>query len=163
MPSFDIVSQVNLQDLDDAVNNTHKQIGTRYDLRGGPADITLDKKTKLITLTAGDTMALEALKQMLLSNAAKRGVSLKSLHFGEPESAAGLTLRQRVTVKEGLEKDEAKKVVGVVKDLGLKVQPAIQGDEVRVTGKKIDDLQECIAALKGADFSFALQFINMKA
>jgi uncharacterized protein YajQ (UPF0234 family) len=162
MPSFDIVSQVNLQNVDDAVNNTHKQIATRYDLRGSKTEITLDRKEKRVVLLAADTMKLEALRQMFMTNAAKRGVDLKSFRLEEPEPAAGGAVRRRITFKEGLEKEEAKKVVQLIKDLDLKVQPAIQGDEVRVTGKKIDDLQAVIAALRQADLNVALQFVNMK-
>jgi cyclic-di-GMP-binding protein len=163
MPSFDIVSQVNLQDIDDAVNNTHKQIATRYDLRGSSTEITFDRKAKHITLQAPDTMKLEALREMFLTNAAKRGVSLKSFKLDEPEGASGGAVRRRVVIKEGIEKEQAKKIVQLIKDTKLKVQPAIQGDEVRVTGKKIDELQAVIQMLKQKDLDVALQFVNMRS
>ncbi len=163
MPSFDIVSQVNAQDIDDAVNNTHKQIATRYDLRGSTSEITFDRKARTVLLLAGDTMKLEALRQMLMTNASKRGIDLKSFRMDEPEPAAGGAVRRTVTIKEGLEKEEAKQVVAVVKDLKLKVQPSIMGEEVRVTGKKLDDLQSAIQALKAAPLDFPVQFVNMRA
>ncbi len=163
MPSFDIVSQVNLQDVDDAVNNTHKQIATRYDLRGTSSGIEWDRKAKHITLTAPDAMKLEALREMFMTNAAKRGIDLKTFKLDETEPAAGASVRRRIVIKEGIEKEAAKKIVQVIKDTRLKVQPAIQGDEVRVTGKQIDDLQAVIQRLKGTELDVALQFINMRA
>ncbi len=163
MPSFDIVSQVDMQAVDDAVNNTHKQIATRYDLRGTSAEISLDRKAKVITITAPDDMKLEALRQMFMTNAAKRGVDLKSFKAESPEPAAGAAVRRKILIREGIEKEVAKQIVRIIKDMKLKVQPAIQGDELRVTGKQIDDLQAVIRTLKAQELDVALQFVNMRS
>ncbi|HET6567747.1 MAG TPA: YajQ family cyclic di-GMP-binding protein [Rhodothermales bacterium] len=163
MPSFDIVNQINLQDVDDAVNVTHKQIATRYDLRGTSAGIVFDRKAKDLTLTAPDTMKLEAVRQMFMTNAAKRGIDLKSFRAEESESAAGGAVRRKLAIREGIEKETAKKIVKLIKDTKLKVQPAIQGEEVRVTGKQIDDLQSIIQMLKAQDLDAPLQFVNMRS
>lgn len=163
MPSFDIVSRVEMQEVDNAVNNTLKAIQQRYDFRGSKTEVSLDKKEKKIRILTEDKMKMEAVKEMLQQNAVKRKIDLKTLKFEDPEPAAGSTLRREVTIKEGIDQDTAKKIVKLIKDSKMKVQASIQGEEVRVSGKKIDDLQEAIALVRGADIDVPLQFVNMKS
>ncbi len=162
MPSFDVVSRVDMQELDNAVNQTKKEISTRFDFRGSKTKIDLDRKENKIVLLTEDDMRLRAIKDLLISKAVRRSIDPQALVFGNPERAAGDMLRQTVTVTNGIDTDTARKVVKVVKDTGLKVQAAIQGDEVRVSGKQRDDLQAVIAALKAADVGVPLQFVNYR-
>ena len=163
MPSFDIVSSFNIQEIDNAVNMVVRDIGNRYDFRGSSTSITLDKGEKSISILADNTMQLAAVVDMLKSRAIARSVSLKVLEFHEEETAAGTSLRQRVSLREGIDRDRAKKINKIIKDKKLKVQSQIQGEQLRVTGKKIDDLQSVISMLKGEDLDIELQFINMKS
>jgi uncharacterized protein YajQ (UPF0234 family) len=163
MPSFDIVSRVEMQEIDNAVNNTVKAIQQRFDFRGSKTEVTLDKKEKKIRILTEDKMKMEAVKEMLQQNAVKRKIDLKTLKFEEPQPAAGSQLRREVTIKEGIDQDTAKKIVKLIKDAKMKVQASIQGDEVRVSGKKIDDLQQAIALVRGAGLDLPLQFVNMKS
>lgn len=163
MPSFDIVSRVEMQEVDNAVNNTLKAIAQRFDFRGSKTELTLDKKEKKIRILTEDKMKMEAVKEMLQQNAVKRKIDLKTLKFEEPQTAAGDTLRREVIIKEGIDQDTAKKIVKLIKDAKMKVQASIQGEEVRVSGKKIDDLQEAIALVKGGGIEIPLQFVNMKS
>lgn len=162
MPSFDVVSRLDLQEVDNAVNNTKREVSTRFDFRNLKTEVDLDKKAKVIHLGTGSEMKLEDLKQMLLSHIIKRKVSPKALDFGEVKPAGMDQFKMDVKLREGIEKDLAKKLVKQIKDLKLKVQAQIQDDQVRVTGKKIDDLQAVIQALKTADVEVPLQFVNMK-
>ena len=163
MPSFDIVSSFNIQEIDNAVNMVVRDIGNRYDFRGSSTSITLDKGEKSISILADNTMQLAAVVDMLKSRAIARSVSLKVLEFHEEETAAGTSLRQKVSLREGIDRDRAKKINKIIKDKKLKVQSQIQGEQLRVTGKKIDDLQSVISMLKGEDLDIELQFINMKS
>lgn len=163
MPSFDIVSRVEMQEVDNAVNNTVKAITQRFDFRGSKTEITLDKKEKKIRILTEDKMKMEAVRETLQQNAVKRKIDLKTLKFDEPQVAAGSNLRSEVTIREGIDQDTAKKIVKTIKDSKIKVQASIQGEEVRVSGKKIDDLQEVIALVRGAGIEVPLQFINMKS
>lgn len=163
MPSFDIVSEINMQEVDNAVNNLQKELATRFDFRGSETEIDFNKKDKVITMVTSDDMKMRALREMLISNALKRGIDSKSLEFGEVEKAGGAKLKRTVKLKEGIEKDEAKKITALIKGSGLKVQSSIMDDKVRVTGKKIDDLQEVIKLMKEGDFAVPLQYINMKS
>ncbi len=162
MPSFDIVSRVDMQEVDNAVNNTKKTIATRYDFRGSETSIELNRKDGVITITTEDDMKLRAVQEMLAVNFSKRKIDVKALKFGKAEPTSKGHVRMTVSIKEGIEKDEAKKIVKLIKDMRLKVQPAIQDNQVRVSGKKIDDLQAVIAMLRQADLDTPLQFINMK-
>lgn len=162
MPSFDIVSQVEMQEIDNTINNTRKEVATRYDFRGSRVEIDLDKKAKRIHLVAEDKMKMEALREMLTSNAAKRKVDLKALKFEEPEPTSQGALKRDVIIREGIEQDIAKKIVKTIKGSKIKVQASIQGDSVRVTGKQIDDLQQVMTLMREADFDLPLQFENMK-
>ncbi|TVM19450.1 YajQ family cyclic di-GMP-binding protein [Oceanidesulfovibrio indonesiensis] len=162
MPSMDVVSKVDLQEVDNAVNNTAKEIATRYDFRGVETTVELNRKDKKVVLETGDDMKLKALKDMLIAHLVRRSVEPKSLEFKEPEGISGGRLRQEAVIQEGIEKEKAQAIVKAIKATKLKVQPAIQDDQVRVTGKKIDDLQEVIQLLNQKDFGLPLQYVNMK-
>lgn len=162
MPSLDIVSRVDLQEIDNAVNNTLKEIATRYDFRGSKTSVAYDRKEKKITIGTEDQMKMDAVREMFLAKAAKRNLDMKSFEFGQPEPAAGATLRCVVKVSEGLEQDTSKQIVRIIKDSKLKVQASIQGEEVRVSGKQIDDLQAVMTLLRAQNLPVPLQFVNMK-
>ena len=163
MPSFDIVSSFNMQEVDNAVNMVIRDIVNRYDFRGSKTAITLDKGEKNITILADNTMQLAAVVDMLKSRAISRKISLKVFKFHEEESATGTSIRQRVSLREGIDRDRAKKINKMIKDKKLKVQSQIQGEQLRVTSKKIDDLQSVISTIKEANFDIALQYVNMKS
>jgi len=162
MPSFDIVSSFNMQEVDNAVNMVLRDIANRYDFRGSSTSITLDKGEKNITILADNTMQLAAVVDMLKSRAISRKISIKVFEFHDEESAAGTSIRQKVSLREGIDRDRAKSINKMIKDKKLKVQSQIQGEQLRVTGKKIDDLQSVISMLKGASLDIELQFVNMK-
>lgn len=163
MPSFDVVSEVDLQEVDNAVNQVAKEIKQRFDFRGSDASVDWKKSEKTIQLTAEDEMKLRALRTMLTQRMAKRDVDARALDFGKEEGIGGRNLRQKISLQVGLSKENAKKLTKAIKETGLKVQAAIQDDQVRVTGKKIDDLQSVIAALKSKELDFPVQFINMRS
>lgn len=164
MPSFDIVSQVDLQEVDNAVNNVKKEVVTRYDFRGVETEIDLNKKDKVIHIVTGDDMKIKAVRDMLITHFVRRKVDEKTLDWGETEPTSRGALKMEVGIKEGIDKDTAKKIVKTIKDMKLKkVQAAIQDEQVRVTGKNIDDLQEVISAMRNADLGIPLQFINMRS
>ncbi|MEX0720858.1 MAG: YajQ family cyclic di-GMP-binding protein [Balneolaceae bacterium] len=162
MASFDIVNQVNAQEVDNAVNNTVKEVATRYDFRGLNTEVTYHPKENRIHLVAAENMKLKAVQDMLIKNFIKRGVSSKILDFSEPEGTSHGYLKMDVNLKEGIDRETAKKIVKEIKSLKVKVQPQIQDDQVRVDGKKIDDLQAVIQHLKSKDMGVPLQFVNMK-
>lgn len=159
--SFDIVSEVDMQEMDNAVNQTSKEIGQRYDFKGSSASITLENENE-IKLTGEDDYKLETILDMLRVRMAKRNVSLKCLNPGKIEAASRGTVRQTIKIEKGLSKEKAKDVLAFIKTLKLKVQAQIMDDKVRVTGAKRDDLQAVIQAIKGKDFDIDLQFINMR-
>lgn len=163
MPSFDAVNQINLQEVDNAVNNTKRELETRYDFRGTKTELDFDKKAKVIKILTADTMKMDAIKDILIGKMVKRAVDPKCLTFGTAENAALGQVRMEVKITEGIEKEIAKKIVKIVKDSKLKVQPSIMDDMVRVSGKQIDDLQEVIALLKKAEVEVPLQFVNFKS
>ncbi len=163
MPSFDVVNKIDTQEVDNAVNNSTKEIATRYDLRGTGTQITFDKKEKTLEIVAPDGMKMDAVKDILLLNSVKRKVDLKSYQFQEPRPSSTGRLRMKVDIREGIDIDIGRKIVKLIKDQKLKVQASIMDDQVRVTGKKIDDLQEVIQLLKKADLDVPLQFVNMKS
>lgn len=164
MPSFDIVSEIDLQEVDNAVNQTAKEIESRFDFKGSKSSINLDKAAKTIKVFADDEMKLRAMHQILGTKMAKRGIDLRSLDFGKEEVGSMNSLKQNITLKNGLDKEAAKKVTKKIKESGLKVQAQIQDDQVRVTGKKIDDLQAVIALFKAdSELGIPLQFINMRS
>lgn len=163
MPSFDIVNEIDHQEVDNAINNTNKEISTRYDFRGSQTTIEFLKKEKRINVVTEDSMKVKAVKEMITANFVKRKLSHKSLDFQEPEGTSHGGLKMTVLLKEGIDRDNAKKIVKLVKDSGLKVQAAIHDDKVRVTGKKIDDLQAVMSTVKGANLEIPVQFENMKS
>jgi len=161
MPSFDIVSKVDLQEIDNAVNQAIKEIGQRYDFKGTTNELTLEKNS--LTILAADDYKLQAIKEILIGKLVRRNVSPKSFDYGKEEPASGGAVRVRATIVQGIGKDKGKEIVKLIKDTKLKVQAQIMEDQVRVTGKKIDDLQEVIQALKGKDLGIELQFENMRS
>ncbi|HET9136468.1 MAG TPA: YajQ family cyclic di-GMP-binding protein [Candidatus Kapabacteria bacterium] len=160
--SFDVVSEFDQQEVDNAVNQAKKEIEQRYDFKDSKTTIDLNLKDKTITLETSDQMKLHALNEVLNSKMIKRGVSLKSLEYGTASAAGGDRLRQVVKLKSGLEGEQAKQVTKLVKDLKMKVQAQIQGDAVRIIGKSKDDLQTAIATLKQQEFPFPIQFTNYR-
>jgi len=162
MPSFDIVSRVDLQEVDNAVNITTKTILTRYDFRGSKTEVSLDKKEKKIQVTTEDDMKMRAIHDTLIENLVKRKVDRRCLDAKTVEAAAQGMIRREFAIKDGVDSDNARSIVKLIKDKKLKVQAAIQDGQVRVTGKKIDDLQEVIQMLRGAQIEIPLQFVNMQ-
>ena len=162
MPSFDVVSTFDMQEVDNAVNTVKRDISTRYDLKGTQAKIDLNKTDKNITIVADNEMHLTAIKDMLENRSVSRKISLKTFEYKEEENASGMTMRQQVNLKEGISKENATKINKMIKSMKIKVQSQIQGDQLRVTGKKIDDLQEVITALNELDIDIPLNFVNMK-
>lgn len=160
MPSFDIVSKVDMQEVDNAVNQTVKEIAQRYDFKGSKCEVTQEKDT--IKILADDDFKLKAVVDILQSKFIKRGISPKALQYGKAESASGGMVRQIVTIQQGVSKEKGKEIVAAIKDTKLKVQGQIQDDQVRVTGKNRDDLQETIQALRGKDLGIELQFVNFR-
>ena len=162
MPSFDIVSTYDLQEVDNAVNIVKRDIQNRYDFRGSNSSINLDKSEKKIKIEAGNSMQREAIVDMLQDRSITRKVSLKIYDFQVEEKASGMMVRQYVNLKEGISRDNSKKINKLIKDYRLKVQSQIQGDQLRVTSKKIDELQEVMKRLNSEKLDIALQYINLK-
>jgi len=159
--SFDVVSKLNLQEVENAVNQANKEIQTRFDFKGSVSRIDWDKK-ELITLFSDDELKLKSVVDILQSKLTKRGISLKALDFQSVQPAEGGTVRQPVKVTQGIASEKAKEIVKAIKDSKIKVQASIQGDQLRVTGKSKDDLQAVIAMLRAADFGVPLQFTNYR-
>lgn len=162
MPSFDVVSRVDMQEIDNAVNQVKKEIATRFDFRGSKTSIELDRKDSKIHVLTEDDMKLRAIRDMLIAKVVRRSIEAGALDFGAPEKAGGDMLRQTVTIANGLDIETARRVVKAVKDGKIKVQVAIQGDEVRISGKQRDDLQQVIQTLKETDLGMPLQFVNYR-
>jgi cyclic-di-GMP-binding protein len=162
MPSFDIVSRVDFQEVDNAVNITKKVILTRYDFRNSKTEITLDKKEKKLQVVTEDDMKLRAVQDALIENLVKRKVDRKFLDPKASEPAAQGMLRREIAIREGVDSDTARSIVKMIKERKLKVQAAIQDNQVRVTAKKIDDLQEVIQMLRSSQMPIPLQFVNMQ-
>jgi hypothetical protein len=160
--SFDIVSEVDLQEMDNAVNQAKKELSQRYDFKGSKASIDYDRNEKKITLIADDDYKLHALVDILAGRLAKRNISRKSLKFNEPEKAFEGYLRQTVEICTGIEKEKAKELTGIIKKLGLKVQTHIEGEKVRISAAKKDDLQAVITHVRSLDFSIPLSFCNYR-
>lgn len=163
MPSFDIVSKVDAQLLDNAVNVTRKEITNRFDFKDSPVEIDLDKKEYKLSLTTSDDMKMRQLIDVLISRANKQGISPEAFDLSKDPYPSGKTVKQDVQVRNGLKQEDAKKVVKLIKDSGLKVQAQIMDDMVRVTGKKIDDLQSVIQLCRGAELGLPLQYENMRS
>lgn len=161
--SFDVVSKVDFQELNNAIQQSLKEIHTRFDLKDSKSNITFDEKELSLTLTSSDDYKLKAVTDILQSKLVKRGVPLKALTYGTVEPAAGATVRQKVTLQQGIPTEKAKDMVKAIKNSKLKVQAAIQGDFVRVSGKDRDTLQQAIALLKQGDFGVDVQFTNYRS
>ncbi len=160
MPSFDIVSRIDLQEVDNAVNITRKAILSRFDFRQSKTEITLDKKEKKIRVTTEDDMKMRAVQEGLIENLVKRKVDTKGLEVKPSQMAAQGMIQREISIKEGVDSDTARNIVKMIKDKKLKVQAAIQESQVRVTGKKIDDLQEVMQMLRAVNLPIPLQFVN---
>jgi len=160
--TFDIISKVDMQEVSNAVQQALKEVHTRYDLKDSKSDVQIDAKEGLI-LTSSDEYKLKAVNDILQGKLFKRGVSLKSLTYGTIEPAAGSSVRQKVSLQQGVPIENAREIVKVLKNSKLKVQASIQGDFVRVSGKDRDTLQEAIALLKQSDFGIDMQFTNYRS
>lgn len=162
MPSFDIVSELDLMEVENAINQTAKEIEQRFDFRGGKSSVELDKTAKKIKIMADDDMKLRAIHQVMHQKMAKRNIDLRGLKYGDEEPASGNMIRQTVELKAALEKEELKEVNKLIKDSKMKVTAESQGDQLRVTSKSIDDLQAVMTMLRGKELKFPVQFINMR-
>ncbi len=160
--SFDIVSEINWQEIDNAINQARKEIFTRYDFKGSKSSITMNQKEKSLTLIADDDFKLRALVDILQNKFVKRSVPLKALKYKTPEEAHGGLIKQIVEVQQGINKDNTRKIVKMVKDSKIKVQAVIQDEQIRVSGKSKDDLQSIITLVKDAVLDFAIQFVNYR-
>ena len=160
MPSFDIVSQLNMAEVDNAVMQTSKEIQQRYDFKDSNSKVV--REEKLIKIDSTDESKVNAVYDVLQTKLVKRNVSLKSIEPKPVQPAGGSRSKQEIVLKDGIESEQAKEIVKIIKDLKLKVQTSIQGDTVRVTGKKKDDLQEAMAAIRGTDYKIPLQFNNFR-
>lgn len=160
--SFDIVCEVDMQEVLNGVDQSKKEIGQRFDFKGSKSSIELDKGKGAITLISDDEMKLKSVIDILQTKLVKRGVSLKALNYGKIEQAAGNTARQVITLQQGIPQEKAKEIVKLIKDTKMKVSAEIQKDQVRVKAKKIDDLQAIIAKLKEKDLGIHLQFTNYR-
>ena len=163
MPSFDIASKVDLQTLDNAVNIAKKEIDNRWDFKGTHVSFELNKKDMTIAIEVESDMKLKQLEDVLLTKAMRQGLDAKSFDMSKEHTASGKYVRKTVIIRNGIDKDNAKKIVKAIKDSGLKVQAAIMDDIIRVTAKKIDDLQAVIQLCRSSDIDLPLQFINMKS
>jgi uncharacterized protein YajQ (UPF0234 family) len=160
MPSFDVVCELDLQEVDNAVNQTLRELGNRFDFKGTPFEVRRDAHT--IHLLAQDDFKLRALREILQERLAKRQVPLKAIQAGTPEPGPSGTAKQALDLQNGIATDKAREIVKLVKDTKLKVQAAIQGEQVRISGKKRDDLQTVIQWLRAKDWDVAMQFVNFR-
>ena len=160
--SFDIASEVDLQEADNAVNQAKKELSQRYDFRGSKSSIEYNRDEKKITLIADDDFKLRSLTDILSTKIVKRGISLKSLNFKDPEKAFEGTLRQVIEINTGIPKEKAKDLAAIIKGLNLKVQAQIEGEKLKVSSPKKDDLQAVIAHLRAIDFPIAISFCNYR-
>ena len=160
MPSFDVVCELDLQEIDNAVNQTLRELGNRFDFKGTTFEVRREDHT--IHLLAQDDFKLRALREILQERLAKRQVPLKAIQAGTPEPGPSSTFKQTLDLQKGIATDKAREIVKLVKDAKLKVQAAIQGEQVRITGKKRDDLQAVMQMLRGKDLEVAMQFVNFR-
>lgn len=161
MPSLDIVSELDMQEIDNAVNTAKKELLNRYDLRGSNSEIIWEKD--VITLKANDEMKINAVRDILQTRLHKRGIDISGVKFEKPEPIGGMMLKQVGKIIQGIEKEKAKEIVKAIKDSKLKVQPSIMDEKIRVTSKSIDELQETMAYCKNQKFGVPLQFTNMRS
>ena len=163
MPSFDISSKVDLQTLDNALNVTRKEITNRFDFKGSHVVIDLDKKSLVLKMEADSDMKMQQIIDVMISRSIKQGLDGNVYDLSKEGYQSGKVWKLEIPVRNGLKQEDAKKIVKAIKDAGLKVQPAIMDDIIRVNGKKIDDLQEVIALCRQSDFGIPLQYVNMKS
>ena len=162
MPSLDVVSTVDLQSLENAINNTKREIMTRYDFRSVKTDISFDRKDKSIHIISGDDWNVKAVKDILISQCIRQKVDPKSLDIGKVDIFSTTVAKLDIHYKEGIPKETSQKIVKYIKSLKIKVQPSILDNKLRITGKQIDDLQEIMRLLTEQDYGVPLQFINLK-
>ena len=158
--SFDIVSQVDFSEVTNAISATMKEIKTRYDFKGSKSNVTLDKEE--LVLVSDDEYKMDQLKDVLLGKLIKRGVPIRNLDYGKLEGASGGTVRQRAKLVQGIDRENAKKINTIIKNSGVKVKSQVQDDQIRVTGKNRDDLQQIQAAVRAADLTVEVQFVNYR-
>jgi uncharacterized protein YajQ (UPF0234 family) len=163
MPSFDIVNEIDVQKLDNAINVARKEIVNRYDFHGSKTEIELDKKEFTLKITTENQMRMDAIRDIIISRSMKQGVDPKCFDFGKDHYASGNMIRKDVKIKKGIDKETAKVIVKHIKDTGLKVQASIMDEQVRVTGKKIDDLQQVISEVKTKPIELPLQYVNFRS
>ena len=163
MPSFDIVSKVDLQTLDNAINTVKKELQNRFDFKNSPVEIDLNKKDYKISIEVESEMKMDQVTDVIISRSMKQGIAAEAFDFSKEAYQSGKVVKKEVTVNNGIKQEDAKKIVKAIKDSGLKVQVQIMDDLVRVTAKKIDDLQDVIALCKNSNFGVALQYVNMKS
>jgi uncharacterized protein YajQ (UPF0234 family) len=162
MPSFDVVSKIDFQEMDNAVNSVLRELTNRYDFKGANFSVELKTKENLILITCEDEYKLGQIRDSLKVFATKRGIDARALDFQKEEKAGGNTLRQEAKLRNGIEQEIAKKIVKQIKDTKMKIQASIKGDEIRIDGKKRDDLQAAMSFLRGSNFEIPLQFINFR-
>ena len=162
MPSLDVVSVIDAQTLDNAINNSRREITTRYDFRNIVSEITYEKKEKVIKISSGDDMKVKAITESLIGQSTRLKLDPKILEPQKIEAGGGGTSKREIKIKEGISRETAQKIVKFIKASGLKVQPAIMDDQIRIQGKQIDDLQEVMRLLQAQDYDVPLQFANMK-
>lgn len=160
--SFDIVSKVDIQEVRNAIDQAVKEVRARFDLKDSHSEIKLEDEDKAIQLASENEYKLKAVIEILQQKLVKRGISLKNLEYGKIEPASGASVRQKITLQQGIPTEKAKDIVRLIKDSKKKVQASIQGDTVRITGKDRDTLQEAIALLRGHDFGIDMQFTNYR-
>lgn len=163
MPSFDITSKVDLQTLDNAINIAKKEIDNRYDFKGSHVSIELNKKDMIVNVEVESDMQLKQVEDILITKSMRQGLEANCFDLSKEPGASGKYIKKAIPVKNGIDREMAKKIVKLIKDNGSKVQPAIMDDIIRVTGKKIDDLQEVIQLCRSSNLDIPLQFVNMKS
>jgi len=162
MPSFDIVNETDIQKMDNAINTARKEITSRYDFSSSKTTLELDKKLLEIQIMTENDMRMKAVQDIMISRVMKQGIDPACLDFGKEHYASGNMIRKDVKIKKGVDKETAKKLVKIIKDSGKKVQASIMDEQVRVTGKKLDELQDVIALVKTQDLELPLQFVNFR-
>ena len=162
MPSFDVVNKVDMQEVSNVVNNASKEILQRYDFRGSNTQLEWESQDSRIVVRTEDEMKMEAVREILINHGTRRKLDVQCMDFKDVEAAGGKTLRREVLIRQGIDQDTARKIVKDVKGTKIRVQVSIQGDELRVSGKKRDDLQAVISLLESGDYDVPLQFVNMR-
>jgi uncharacterized protein YajQ (UPF0234 family) len=163
MPSFDIVSKVDIQKLDNAINTVKKEIVNRYDFNNSKTEIDLDKKEMSLHVVTEQDMRMKTIQDIIISRMVKQGLDSSCLDFGKELYASGNMVKKDIKIKTGIDKETAKKIVKIIKDSGMKLQASIMDEQVRVTGKKIDELQSAIALIKTKDIGIPLQYENFRS